>query len=688
MASFTQLQDGLPLGIDSPSHLFKILYSHKVFNDTGHFPTWCSDWYGGTPFLHFYPPLSYLLTFFLSLSSMGPLIAYKIVDVLFYIITPFTIFFLGRSLGLKRIQSILACIFFSLTPVLLENFLFYDRFTTTLSIPFLCLFLISIIKALENGKNHSFIISSFLMTILLLTHHLTVYYLGIILLLLITVSFLKTRNRTSLLQIFIFAGIIPILLSSFWLIPFAKSIPLLLENPFYNRSNVENFISPEGFLAQIVPLGIQFVLAVIEVTLQLFPKKVLTKPMHFFNLLFPSSSILIGSLISMWNLGLGQILVILGFIYFLMIVCTRVRAGKLNETYYIFCLSWFISFLWLSLGYSGILFRLLPFSQSLDVLRFKVYLSIPQSILAGKFVSRFLSSDLSKNRDLRLPRWKGKFLPTFIIILLLSISTVSFCIAKNMTYQGTTYIPTDIIEFFKSSSESGRLLPIKCPHWIYVLPYYTGKPIIDGWYPQEKLLKPLLEINDYQINTLNEYNRTEQIHIWSNLIGNSSKLGLKWVMIGNLTYDTIMLDHSTFAMVQRFENVTIYENKSTISLIDVDRTDLLDEIEFNQLSPDNLTLKVDTVRERVNITVKIANFEGWKLEVNGRVIKHSQNRDGFIFFSLDEGSHYSINLTYEKQGMHYLWFSLIGVLLLTVFYVLSKYYLKWLLSFEKIFKSL
>ena len=44
--------EGLPMGVDSMSHLFKILYPYKTLRTQGVFPAWSSDWYGGTPFLH------------------------------------------------------------------------------------------------------------------------------------------------------------------------------------------------------------------------------------------------------------------------------------------------------------------------------------------------------------------------------------------------------------------------------------------------------------------------------------------------------------------------------------------------------------------------------------------------------------------------------------------------------------
>ncbi|KON26462.1 hypothetical protein AC481_07130, partial [miscellaneous Crenarchaeota group archaeon SMTZ-80] len=87
--------DGLPLGIDSTSHLCKILFMYKSFYNFGHIPNWNPDWYCGTPFLLLYPPLSYFMVFFLSLITQNPILSYKIIDAFFYLIASFSLYFLA-----------------------------------------------------------------------------------------------------------------------------------------------------------------------------------------------------------------------------------------------------------------------------------------------------------------------------------------------------------------------------------------------------------------------------------------------------------------------------------------------------------------------------------------------------------------------------------------------------------------
>jgi hypothetical protein len=224
-----------------------------------------------------------------------------------------------------------------------------------------------------------------------------------------------------------------------------------------------------------------------------------------------------------------------------------------------------------------------------------------------------------------------------------------------MTYTDNTSIPSEVIAFFKVNSEQGRVLSIKSPEWIYVLPYYTNQPLIDGWYPQGKLLQPLLEINDYKINdlysTLQEGGEAEQDRVWLNLIHNASDLGISWVMIGDDDKRHLMMG-TDFTLVAEIEGIFIYK--------------------FTQLSPDHLTLNVEDVREKVNIVVKVADFPGWTLRVDNVLLEHSQTEIGFITFSLPPRSSYRVDLTYERQGLSYLWVSLAGILLLAGFYVSSK----------------
>ena len=95
---------GIPMGVDTTSHLYKILFLQYWWK-VGLNPFWSSDWYAGSPALLLYPPLSYYLTAGVAMLGVGPLLAYKLVDALFYSLTPLLIYFLCKELGFQRGES-------------------------------------------------------------------------------------------------------------------------------------------------------------------------------------------------------------------------------------------------------------------------------------------------------------------------------------------------------------------------------------------------------------------------------------------------------------------------------------------------------------------------------------------------------------------------------------------------------
>ncbi len=659
-----RLGEGLPLGVDSPSHFFKILYLYKTFTTYGYLPSWCSDWYGGTPFLQFYPPLTYLLTFLVALSGLGPLLAYKLVETIFYAAAPISVYFLGRELGLNKIQGLLAGFFFSLTPVVVENFIFYDRFTTTISVPFLCLFLIAFMRALKSKKLLPLISASFLLTILVLIHHLSAYYLGIIALLLAATQYLKTKDVKNIIWKTVFVFSASILLSFFWLYPFLSST-LSINNIFYNRSMTENFISPVTFMLTVFTLGIsQLISANMEITFHVFPSAEDTKShINTFRLVFPSGAIMVGSLISYWLLRVGQTLVILGFIVFFLSFLQSMKHKGGEEADFIFCVLWLMIFLWLGLGVYTLLIEALPFYEKLDTLRFTFYLAIPQSILAGKFFSRILSR--LKGFSIRKINFGERQLLILAASLTLILLTNLYVVESSNFMQPKNFIipeanvPREVVEFFDSAPSFARILAIRSPDWIYVLPYDTGKPIIDGWYPQEKLLKPLLEINDYQINTLNTYNKTDRVRVWSNLLGNASRLGINWVIIGKPEFNIVMANYTRFKAVQRIGNLTIYEASPPVSLAEISEEEAVGSLSISYSSPGNIILRVSDVARSVTVTIKEADFRGWRVLIDEKPAEHSRDDYGFITFQLEPGLNHTIRMEYAKQD-----FSLISLVTL------------------------
>ncbi len=102
-------------GGDAYGHLFKIwkLYSH------GYSP-WITDWYSGYPFLRFYPPLSYLIAWAMSVPLGDPALAYKVVITLSLVIASLSAYLLGRELEFSEVPSLIMGISYSVNPWLLR----------------------------------------------------------------------------------------------------------------------------------------------------------------------------------------------------------------------------------------------------------------------------------------------------------------------------------------------------------------------------------------------------------------------------------------------------------------------------------------------------------------------------------------------------------------------------------------
>lgn len=664
LVAYPRLTEGLPIGVDSESHLFKVFYLYKTYTTYGYLPSWCSDWYGGTPFLVFYPPLAYLMTFAVALLNADPLLAYKLVETFFYAVAPLAVYLLARELELDKIQSMFAGLIFTITPVAIENFTFYDRFATVISVPFLCLFLIVFMRSLKSRRLAPLVLSSFLLTVLILIHHLSAYYLGIIALFMAITQYMRTRDAKGIALRMALIVAASLLLSSFWLYPFV-SATFATNNIFYNRSITDNLISPTAFSVTVFLLGIvQFLAANIEIAEHISASmgKAKNSP-GTFRLFLPSLSVMAGSAVSYLYVPAGQVLIILGFVAFFISFFQSVRRSKVREVNLIFCSLWFLAFLWLGLGvYAGLIVAL-PFFDKLDTLRFTFYLAIPQSILAGKLFAEILSKARGFTAT-GIRAGEKRFLAALLCLAL--VLTVNLYVANDYIMQPNNFItaeaaiPREVTSFFSSSPYMARILSIRCPDWIYVLPYYTGKPIIDGWYPQEKLLPPLLEINDYQINTLNILNTTsERVDKWSNLLGNASRLGINWVIIGEPALNSIMANYTRFTAVQRTGNLTIYESQPTVSLVDVDDESAVGNLSINYSSPGRITLKISDVTRPVKVTVKEADFNGWEISANGAPIQHSRDDFGFMTFQLGPGNSYTVNLAYVKQN-----FSLVSLMTL------------------------
>jgi len=671
---------GIPLGIDSTSHLNKILFICNAFKAYGYVPSWSPDWYCGTPFLLLYPPLAYYLVFITSFIGAGAVVAYEAVDSLFYFLSILAVFYLSRKLGLSVFKSTLAMTIFSLTPVVIENYVFFDRYANTVALPASMLFIASLKMALDKERLSVWIpVASILLSFVVLTHHLSaIYVLAAGLLLSTVLGLTGNALRTFLRTVTVL--LLAILMSSFWLVPFLETSGQLASNPFFNRTVTTSYVRLSFFLKDVLfaIFGIpQFVLAIISVAAVLFTltgrRRILIIPVTFGVLLF----------VGMWLfevsqetgfLILGQWLIPLSFLLMLFSIgYLGIRSARRLTRDYFFLSLWFILFLWVGLGYYAIPFVSLWGIQSLwkmlDIHRFWLFLAIPMSIL---------SSSIFVDLYARLIREK-KLLAGVLITLCLS-SMVVGCYLRLSDYQdrqindqipkervSNAPIPQALIDYFKSQTAQGRILAIRCPLWIYVLPNYVNKPLIDGWYPQEKLLEPLLNIDDYRINELEVHAQDERIDIWRNLICNSSNLDIAWVLIGNSdrNFHKIMLAGTGFEreidVTYPRGNITVYRRPYQESFVQIS-PEGLGSVVLTREAPDRITLLLNLAKD-ANVTVKEAYHKSWHAEADGSLLRLERNSIGFIELQVPKEVH-KISLIHSPNNNN------LVILSLTTFVVL------------------
>ena len=127
-------------------------------------------------------------------------------------------------------------------------------------------------------------------------------------------------------------------------------------------------------------------------------------------------------------------------------------------------------------------------------------------------------------------------------------------------------IPPEIINYFRNDASQGRILGINVPFWIYVLPSYVNKTIIDGWYPQTKLVTPLVNVNDYRLDDLEtEPSQAARFSDWRKLISQAQLFDVTWIMIGdNGTLAGELMQNTNFTeqLVVPYGNVNLVVYKS------------------------------------------------------------------------------------------------------------------------------
>ena len=688
-----RLLPGIPMSIDTTSHLYRVLFLQQWFKQ-GIFPFWSSDWYAGSPAVLLYPPLGYYISVGLSIAGLDPLSAYKTVDAVFYWLAPIAVYFLGKELGFSKGESALGALLFSVVPEVIENYLFYDRFPTVISIPIFCAFLIMLHRALVDRNQRIYLLGSvFSMSALLLTHHLSALIAGIVAVLFLILAFGREGIRKPLGTL-LAVGIGTLGLTAFWLVPFIRSVQLFSANEFYNRNVIFPFLRFTYFGVNVTSylLGIaQFILAVVGVQViltKIFARKLRVNAILFFPILFAGMILFQeGEITSSLALkGAGEILVVGSFVIFLgqFLVFRDARKVLSKHDGILFAVIWFVVFLWIGLGYYALPILRLPYLadiwiRTMDVYRIWLYLGLPMCMLAAR---GFLRSMIT----LRARK------PALVLLLLaLTITPIALSagLKANFVFNsrvnpilpytaGNAEIPKEVIDYFNNDPSQGRILGISVPLWIYVLPNYVGKPIIDGWYPQSKLVTQLVRINDYRLDDLETTNDTARLDTWKTLIASSRQLDVTWVMIGTQELASDMVDALSqaeftkqltvpYQMTAPFQGgeLVIFKAQKVPSYVDAPEGFVQRVARPN---PDKIMLNTSPSSRTTTIVVKEAYFPTWAAEADGKGLTvEKQQSTGFIMLEVPPDTH---NVTLYQASQSSLW-SIVSSVSLTICLALS-----------------
>jgi len=655
LVSLPRLAPGLPMGVDSSSHLPKVIFISDSLIRYGRIPLWNPDWYAGTPFLLLYSPLSYVLTGLLGV-LIGPVLAYKLIDLVFYVAAPIAVFLLAKDFGLPRLESACAAVLYSTVPEVVSNYIFFGRFPTTISIILLCFFLISLRRVLRSLNVRRVIVPSILLASIVLTHHLS----GLIAVLVACIYIVAAwpRREKAIHHLGIGLGVIVagLVLAAFWLIPYVGALSELPENPFFNRNVTFPFLKFMYFGVDVAGalLGIaQFILAVVGFQIlagKIYRPKLRFQPVHLvLSLLAGMVPYQVGEMLGASALmQFGIALIVLAFVAFLAEILQRCFRGtfeRATEGHKFLCL-WFLFFLWAGLGYYAIpIVWFQPFKtiwMSLDVERFWLYLAIPMVALAAVGAVRAVRKVSMKSRFLAALLIVLICVPVFVSPALRVWYAVSQPINSHLPFSAAnSEIPSELISYFDGEASSGRLLGVKCPLWVYLLPSYTGKPIIDGWYPQSKLVRILVDVNDYRIDDLETAESdNKRIAIWRNLIDHSDLLGIEWLMICDLkpSERRMLVENSTFGEVLTtpYEDtyISIYKSTPEVKLAVITPPDNA-KVGLEWLSPDHIRLRLSHPPEGAIIQVRVAYFPTWTAVADGKPVPVTADKEGYIQLKVD-----------------------------------------------------
>jgi hypothetical protein len=499
-------------------------------------------------------------------------------------ITPYVFYLLCRRLKLDKTRSLYATLIFSIIPTVVLNSVFFGRFPNIVGYPFFIATLIFAIEALQTHSKRSIFLSSIFFGATLLCHHLSAYILAVIIVI-YALAFMFEKTSFRLKLLKMFSTGGLLIIGC--VIAGFWLIPFILYSSYFGQE-----LSSLSF--RLLPISLTFLIILILTTV------------YFVKKMFPSV-----------------------------------------DFHSRFMLTFFIIFLVLGLGFLNQ--YILPFGNEIDFLRFQVYMAIPAGFIVATLknyqVTKINISSKIREKFQRIPFWIGVLLILNLIIGITVIQAAPTVLDEKVYVEE---IPEPIIEYLNSTTTFGRILAVDCPFWIYILPYYTNKSLVDGWYPQGCVIQPIKQAS--MANDRNIFKWGETIDSSKNetainyFVQHSQDYGIKWILCGNESKLYLFDDSSFKATNLKSGRYTLLENSLNISYVDALPNA---EIDWSiQRETNSITLYVNTKAENTTITVKEAYFPGWHIYEEDKSIAFTQNSHGFITFNIIGAGQHKVQLMF------------------------------------------
>jgi len=234
-AAFPLDNTSIPGGTDV-AHFFTNTWYVSTYGLT----KWNYFWYGGFPFLRYYPPLAFLITGLIA-KVIGALLAYKLVNNLFVILIPLAFYSFLHEFKLSREKEIVALITFSFIPIF-AYFLADGRFPTLINVFIALLYWKFLKRSLDSKKFYNISIAAVLLNLSLITHHTTTF---LFILISSAWAFIYRTNFETIKKL-LAIGILTLALTAWW------SLPFFLETVSTERSGLYLRAVGEVYVGDII----------------------------------------------------------------------------------------------------------------------------------------------------------------------------------------------------------------------------------------------------------------------------------------------------------------------------------------------------------------------------------------------------------------------------------------------------